>query len=343
MKKRTILLILIFILGMYTIGYCSDKISKTIFIANSYNPETFEWTRNEIKGIVVGLQRTGEEQGKEYSIINDTMDVFINSSGEALARESERILKRIKEEKPDIVITTDDDALHWIGLKIEDIPVVFSGINEDMQEYLKDPKLDTLKQPGHNITGVYQVVYAVESMDILKRINPDVKKFAVITDKSTTGIAVLKQLNSLQEKFSLKWEDTLVSDSFSVWQKKIKEWQDSVDAIVLITPNEITDDDGNSIDYKNVINWIVDNSRLPDITFWKVYVKEGIMAASADSDIKQGVYAGIMAGKILQGDDPGRMPIITPFHGARVLNGTRVKKLDLYVPLDILAHSEVLE
>ena len=42
-----------------------------------------------------------------------------------------RILQDIEAKQPDMVLTTDDDALTWVGLKVNDIPVVFNGVNGD--------------------------------------------------------------------------------------------------------------------------------------------------------------------------------------------------------------------
>ncbi|MFH2137491.1 MAG: ABC transporter substrate binding protein [Candidatus Omnitrophota bacterium] len=343
MKKIILVILTIIIVLTGVCAQAQEQPKKTVFIANSYNPENFEWTKNLTEGIISGLKNTGLIMGKDYNIISDTMDALINVSSESRAKEAARILSRIKEVKPDIVLVTDDDALQWIGLKIDNLPVVFNGVNENPTVYLSDIHLDSLKRPGHNVTGVYQTVYVEESINVLKRIKPDVKTFAVITDKSTTGTAVLGFMHILRNTFSLEWKDTLVSNSFPEWQKKINEWQGKVDAIALISANSVADKNGDNIHYSEIIAWIAKNSKLPDFAFWALYVQEGMMCSSADSDIKQGVYAGVMAGKILQGANPAEMPIVTPTSGTVTINGKRVKKLGLFVPFDMMVSSIVIE
>ncbi|QTA80807.1 putative ABC transporter, substrate-binding protein [Desulfonema limicola] len=336
--KKFLLLALTLVLSapVFTDGAEDKKIS--VYIANSYNPDTFGWTKEVVSGIITGFEKKGMVQGLDYKIITDTMDALVKTSETEMKKEADRILQEIKNIKPDIVITTDDDALKHIGLKIDNIPVIFNGVNGIPLEYLESPEIDSIEKPGHNITGVYQTTYFTQSLNLLKQFYPDIKTFAVITDELTTSIALIKDIEQQKNTLPLALKDTLVSEHFSKWKEKIMEWQDKVDCLFVFSNNSVKDDNGQVMMSKDVTEWIVENSKLPDTCPWAYQVNEGILVSASDSGTEQGLHAAYMAVQILNGTDPGSIPIITPPKGTPVINEKRAKKLKTVIPAEILSH-----
>jgi putative ABC transport system substrate-binding protein len=334
MKKWMVLLICVGMLWPFSApGAPGPK--YLIYIVNSYNPETFGWTVEENTGIIKGFEKQGLKQGIHYDVISATMDALVKSSKDEMKAEAARILADIKAKKPDLVMTTDDDALQWVGLKIEKTPVVFNGINE-IGDYVGLPQIDSLEKPGHNLTGVYQTTYFKQSLEFIQQLVPNAKTFAVITCKDTTSFALMKDLETQRENLPLAWKDKLMSEKFSEWQAKILEWQEKVDAIFVLSNNSVQDEQGNILPSKTVTEWIVEHSRLPDTVPWAYQVQEGILVSASDSGELQGVHAALLAAEILKGATPGSLSIMTPPNGVPVLNGKRAEKLKLTIPSDLL-------
>jgi putative tryptophan/tyrosine transport system substrate-binding protein len=309
-----------------------------IYLVNSYDPGSFGWTRDVIRGIVLGLANGGMNQGTDYQMVSETMDALTHTTTEQMQAQAERILGDIQARKPDLVLTTDDDAFARVGLALNDIPVVFNGVNGDPHRYLSSAKIDSIEKPGHNLTGVYQTTYYRQSLMLIKKLAPSVKTFATITDRSTTGKTLLKSLKAVDSaSLPLQWKDSLESDQFIQWKEKIEAWQNQVDVVFLLCANTVLDQQGNRMTMKQVIEWTAANSALPDTACWTEQVQNGILVSATDDGAQQGRFSAALALKILQGADPGELPITTPPNGVPALNLKRAKSLDISPPQDLMS------
>lgn len=100
-------------------------------------------------------------------------------------------------------------------------------------------------------------------------------------------------------------------------------------------------EEGNIVPPKSIVEWIVENSVLPDTCPWAYQVNDGILVSASDSGKEQGVKAADLAVKVLGGVKPGNLSIITPPNGVPVINESRAKKLKINIPQQVL--EEILE
>lgn len=309
-----------------------------LYVVDSYNPETFSWTREINSGIVQGLEKGGLKKGVDYQMFSETIDAYMNATPEKMEAQGNRILADIRAKKPDMVLTTDDDALVWVGLKLNDIPVVFNGVNGDPHKYLSSPKIYTIEKPGHNITGVYQTTYYQQSLSLIKKLVPSARNFAVITDTTTTGIILLDSLKKIDSgSLPLQWKDTFVSNQFPQWKEKLSAWQGQVDVLVLLSANAVYDEQGKLMTSEQAVSWITDNSSIPETSCWAYQVKSGILASATDDGVKQGEFSAMLVLKILEGVVPGDLAITTPPNGVPAINLARAKELEITVPQELMS------
>ena len=309
-----------------------------LYLVNSYDPKNFNWTRDVIGGIVQGLANGGLNQGIDYQMVNETIDALNHTPPEQMQIQANRILADIRARKPDLVLTTDDDALARVGLALDDVPVVFNGVNGDPRRYLTSARIDSIEHPGHNLTGVYQTTYYRQSLMLIKKLAPSANTFATITDKSTTGQTLLESLRAVDNALlPLQWKDSLESDQFAQWKEKIKAWQNQVDVVFLLSANTVLDQQGKRMTMKQVIEWTAANSVLPDTACWTEQVQDGILVSATDDGAQQGRISAALALKILQGADPGELPISTPPNGVPALNLARARSLGISPPQDLMS------
>jgi putative ABC transport system substrate-binding protein len=309
-----------------------------LYIANSYDHRSFGWTKDVIGGIVKGLANGGLKQGIDYQMVIETMDAFAHSTPEQMQFQADRILADIRARRPDLVLTTDDDALAKVGLALNDLPVVFNGVNGDPRRYLSSEKIDSIERPGHNLTGVYQTTYFRQSLLLVKKLAPSAVTFATITDRTTTGKALLESLKAVDRtSLPLQWKDGLESDQFIQWKEKIKAWQNQVDVVFLLSANGVLDQHGNRMTMKQVIEWTAANSALPDTACWTEEVQYGILVSATDDGGLQGRFSAALALEILQGAPPGELPISTPPNGVPALNLTRAKRLGIIPSQELMS------
>ena len=96
--------------------------------------------------------------------------------------------------------------------------------------------------------------------------------------------------------------------------------------------------------YQTVQRWCVENSRLPDGSFWIDRIHHGVLASSTISEREQGRAAGRLARAILvEGRAPSSLPIEPTRLGNPALNLARARQLGLSVRSGLLLSAEVVK
>lgn len=317
---------------------------KKIFVVSSYHRE-YLWSQETQMGLAASMLKhkylDNKKQGNQLSkkdfvqssraiVKKMWMDTKRKNSIAEIAQMTRKIVNTIHEFQPDIVLLGDDNASNYIGNQLLDseIPVVFWGINGIPLKY---GLLDSLKIPGHNITGVYQSGYLKESLELLKNLVPQAKTFAILACDSPTSRPKIKQIKALAEegKLPLKLVDTLSTNSFSQFKKETLRLANRVDAFFVLNHDTIKDAKGNYVDMMTVGKWYLKNIRKPEASHEGQFVKEGMLCAASDAGYNQGYEAFEMAAKILKGADPSRMEVTAPRRGPLMVNQERADMLGI--------------
>ena len=302
-----------------------------VYIVDSYDREAFVWTREISSGLNDGFK----ELGIEITSVVRTLDAYNNPTEEALRTVAAAILDEISRVRPDLVICTDDDALEYVGMRIDDTPVVFCGIN-NIGLYLETDRIGTIRYPGKNLTGVYQKIYYSESMNLLRQLVPDAETVAILTDRTTTSRYILEDLEAAGDNLPLRIEDIVVSSDYGDWRNALERWHSDVDTVFLISANAVYDRGRLMSEFETLARFRED-SGLPDMACWAYQVEGGILVSAADDGTNQGYYAAIKAAMILDGHHPGDLPITAPYSGVPALNLKRAEDLGIQVLPNLLA------
>ncbi|MCG8082825.1 MAG: hypothetical protein JAY73_17610, partial [Candidatus Thiodiazotropha taylori] len=100
---------------------------------------------------------------------------------------------------------------------------------------------------------------------------------------------------------------------------------------------------GDDVDYEVIQRWIVENSKLPDFSFWQTRVERGTLCAVAVSGYEQGLLAGDMARKILQDRvSPADLPTIPSSEGQPMISLARARSLGLKPDVDLLLNTKAI-
>ena len=322
--------------------------SKTkIFVVSSYHRE-YLWSQDTNKGLCAALKDFGfigtDAQVEAFTkddlletenlvIQKAWMDTKRKNKKDEIAAATAKIVDEINAFHPDLVFLGDDNAVNFIGAHLVNtqVPVVFWGVDFNPLVYRY---LDSMEHPGHNVTGVYQSGYFKESLEILKKLFPDLKTFAVLSDGSETGRAKSKVIAKLAKEGQLPFQlaDQVATNSFSEWQDRALELQPRVDAIFVVNHGSLKDDNGASVDSLKAGAWYLANIRKPEASPEKQFVQEGMLLSVDDSGFKQGYEAGRIADLILhQKKSPADIPVITPTRGAVIINRQRAAMLGVNV------------
>ena len=326
----------------------ADK--KRILVIDSYHRE-YLWSKGTNEGFSAGMLKFGyfdsqsqieEYMQKDYVETSTAihkrmwMDTKRKSSNREVEEISKKVFKGAREFNPDIIVLGDDNAAKYIGNLFLDSqkPVVFWGVNNTPVKY---GLVDNIKTPGHNITGVYQSGYYAESLELLKTIEPDVKTFAVLSDKTSSGRSHAKKISLLSQEGALpvKLLETVSTNDYELWKRKALDLQKGVDAFFIAQYSGLMDSKGNYVPIEEVSQWYVSNISIPEASMG-IFVKNGMLCAAEDSGYNQGYEAAHIVHDILaNGADPATYQPRAPKRGPLMVNKQRARMLGIKLTKDM--------
>ncbi len=339
------------------VGWCGENAgagAKTAAALFSYHPG-FWVVEDEDMGLLQGLDRFGYIEGQNIVIHRYYMDTKrANKTVEDQEAAADAILNQIQSINPDILFIYDDDALRHIGGKLldTDLPIVFAGVNllPTMPDYAwkKDGSFtalaDSLERPGHNITGVQERVHFSAGFQLLHRIVPQAKTALFLSDNSLIGTELIRTAGgegALDNPF-ITIAKKAYTDSFETLKELILDYQDKVDSIVLFLPWTLEDQDGHHVPQEQVVRWMLQNSKRPGIAYLDILAEEGYLCGVAVDMAKQGLYSGILGGRILKGENPSGMPVLDPVANRIMINLARARQLGIDIPFQIFEDADVI-
>jgi len=314
MKKKVLFFLLVLITTLWS---CTKERAKKVFVVFSYHPE-FSWVISENGGIDEVFE------GKKLEVERFYMDTKRKTGLEWMKQVSDSAIARIETFKPDVLMVFDDNACEWVAKHYvnTDLPVVFAGMNNEPSDY---------GFPAENVTGVIERIPFYDIISFLKTLVPEVQSVAFISDDSPTSEGIEDNLKELELPVDVA--EIVATNDFREWKAKIVEWQDKVDAIGVLTFNTITDTlTGESLKPEKVIDWIVENNKIPDFASFEFGVEYGLLCGATSPASAQSIVAAEMALKILGGVKPADLEIVNPENVIKLLNTKRAEQLGIYIP-----------
>lgn len=277
MRDRVIILISFFIVFFIAKPSLAINGHKNILVIHSYH-QGMAWTDSVSKGLMDVL---GDNDEIEIYFRDLDYRRFFSKN---YINEMSRIARIMSDEKQfDVIVVSDNAALNFI-LKYGDtfypgVPVVFCGINNFSKEMLQ----------GHsNYWGLAETIDYDGILLAIKKIFPTRKNLYVINDNSLTGRMLESELDlvlpSYDDYFNIDYTEEFNLEDIYNKAKLL----DKDDVIFLLLANR--DDSGVHISYKTFIKKLHKITEAPIFSFWDAYLGEGVIG-----------------GKILKGDEQGRI------------------------------------
>ncbi len=309
------------------------KDRKKVLVLHSYH-EDYTWLKEVDKGILSGLAEERFDPNKNINLQYFYMDTKRKTSEKWKREISAKAIEKIKTWQPDLVIATDDNAQKYVVAKMKDSGTnfVFLGVNADPKAY---KFIDSMDNPGGKVTGSIERARFEQSIKLLKRLSPGARKIAIACDDGPTGASVVKRILSKASELDIEVVASRRIGNFSEWKNYISSVQDKADALLVVVYFTLKDNKGNAVSGDEVLNWTINNSKLPDIGFWSWAVEGGLLASEAISGYQQGHYAATVGSYVLMGQSPGDFPVDKPQRGELCINMARAKMLGIDVPADL--------
>jgi len=293
----------------------------------------FRWSDGQLNGFREGL----DMPAADFRVVR--MDVKRNSTvaaKQAIAQEVEALMRQWA---PDLVYTSDDDALTYIAVphRGEALPFVFSGVNKSLADHGIEG--------APNIVGVLEQEHFTQSVNLARQIDPRCRRIAVVGDLGPQWPPVIARIRERMSELpgcELVWIKQ--SDTFAAFQQSVLAAQTEADLLVQLGVFALKDERGENVLYTEVQRWVCEHSRLPDISFWIDRVFHGVLASVTVSERAQGRAAGVLARRVLvDGASPASLVSEPTVKGHPAVNLTRAQDIGLAVNSSVLLASEVVQ
>jgi putative ABC transport system substrate-binding protein len=195
-----------------------------------------------------------------------------------------------------------------------------------------------MDRPGHNVTGIYQPGYYRESLQLLKKVVPAVKTFAVLTDDTAAGRSHYKAIEYLakQGALPLKLVETVITGDYETFKARALKLQSTVDAFFIAQYSSLRDKNGDYVSAYDVAKWYLANIKVPEAAEQGQFVRQGMLCGADDSGYNQGFEAVAVADDILsRGVNPATYATRAPKRGTLIANRQRAAMLGIVLTKDM--------
>lgn len=303
---------------------------RKVLVVHSYHHE-YEWVATVNRGIEMAILPSNTTVEYYY------MDTKRHTDAAWMQKAGQEVMTLIDEWQPDVVLTVDDNAQECVGRHLvgrERPAVVFCGVNAEAEAY---------GYPASNVTGVLERLHFNESLAFFKKLCPAARRVVLLSDDSSTSRGVVNYVKTLP-KGVLEVVDMVMPATFKEWKQAVEYYGDQVDAIAVYTYHTVKPDEGEQLSMvpREVMEWTVQNSKVPIIGFLVFSVDDGSLCGVLESGVEQGQLAGQMAVEILNGKRPADLPIVIGIHGQTMVNMKMADRLGLKLDPEVLGQANMI-
>lgn len=271
---------------------------RQVLVLHSYH-KGFKWTDDISRGIASSLNEQGIGTRIHYEYMDTKRVAGPRYTG--LLRETYRL--KFRAMKFRVIIASDNDAFDFLLSYRDDLfpgtPVVFCGVNDFEPSQLHGARL---------FTGVNESADLAATFDLALRLHPSVRRIVVINDTTTTGRIMHRKISSLLPSLRRRVELTfLEAVTIAEIRKELAKLESN--SLVFFTLF-FQDSKGRFLEYDEAISLLAPLCPVPIYGVWDFYLGNGIVGGMLTSGFSQGKAAARIAGRILEGEAPQRIPVV---------------------------------
>jgi ABC-type uncharacterized transport system, periplasmic component len=241
------------------------------------------------------------------------------------------ICQKFVAEKYDLIIAIATPSAQAALGETKDIPIVFSAVTDPMAAKL----VNSLEAPGGNVTGTSDAVSAERIMKLALEITPDIKTIGALYNSSeVNSVSVINDLKEFAAKNGLTVVEAPVMNSSEV-QQSATYLAGKVDAVFSPIDNTVAST-------MPIISKTLIDAKIPFYVGADSMVKDGGLATYGINYKILGQETGKMAAKVLNGTDPGTIPVMTMKDMDIYINKNTADKIGVTFPQTVLDKATVL-
>ena len=238
---------------------------------------------------------------------------------------------------PDLIVASSAPVLAALKEATRTVPIVFCLVIDPVGMGF----VISLARPGGNITGFTPFEFPIigKWLDTLKEIDPGIRRIAFMFNPQTAPYypVLLREFRAGAASLAAELLATPVRDEAEMGEA-ITALAREPGGGLIVAPEPFT------ITRRGLIVTLVERHRLPVISSFRQFVKEGALISYGPNTVDIVRRSASYVDRILKGEKPADLPVQEPTKFELAINLKTAKALGLEVPPSLLARAdEVIE
>ena len=268
-----------------------------------------------------GMSELGWVDGKDY--------IVDARYGEASGNNSMQLAADVVAARPDVILTSSDDAIRALMKATQTIPIVFATATDPLA--LGAAK--SLQRPGGNATGLAGLrgPISAKGVQLLKEAFPKVSHIGMFFDPTDSmgGAVITKEIMAVADRLGLRITRIEVNSAKDMAAAVRRGTGLGCQAFVVV-------DGFLFISQRKALTESINRSRLPAVYARTEYAEAGGLMSYAVPTVDSFRHAASYVDKILKGANPGDLPIEQATKFELVVNMRTAKAAGIAVPTSLL-------
>lgn len=275
------------------------------------------------EGVIAGLKKAGYTEGKNLTIL------FQN--GQADQSKLATMSQQLVDNKADVLVGIATPAAQALANTTHSMPIVLGAVTDPVSANL----VQSLKEPGGNITGVSDKAPVKAQFQLAKKLLPKAKTVGMLYSSSEDNSKYqVAEATKIADELGYTVKKYAVPSTNEISQT-VQVMSQSVDFIYVPLDNTIANAMASVVAEAN-------KSKTPIIPSVDTMVEQGGLATVGINQKELGIKTGEMVAAILNGDSkPATMPVYTFSDGDVVVNQKQAKLLGITIPETILKKAKI--
>lgn len=319
--KRSALLITLLAVSLMTFG-CSNAKSSTA-APTSETPATGETIEIGITQIVehpsLDLIRSGIEAALKDQGFDTAANLKIDyQNAQGNMENTQLIAQKFNDKKKKLVIAITTPSAQAAFQSVKEVPVIFSAVT--------DPKGAGLEAKG--ITGVSDMTPIKKQLELLKKLLPNAKTVGMVYNTGEQNSVVqVEMAKTIAKDLGLEIVSTGVSNTNDMPQ--------AIDQVLSKSDVFYAHVDNSLATAFTLLAEKASSANIPIIGAVEDYVKNGALATDGIDNYDIGYQTGLMAAKILKGENIDNLPIETVANTKLIISKKVVAQFKIAVPKEL--------
>lgn len=321
MKKVALITVVLSLSLILLLTGCSKKqmvqdLKPSIGIIQYVEHQALDASR---EGFLAALESKGYKDGEQ--IVID----YQNAQGDQANLST--IGDRFVSKKVSLILAISTPAAQSVAGKTKEIPILGTAITDYEVARLVTSK----EKPGTNVSGTTDMNPVQEQIELLARLAPDAKTIGLLYTSSEDNSVLQAQIaKKAIENLGLKYTEITISNSNEV-QQATQAIVHQADAIYIPTDNIFSS-------AMPLVHGVTSQSQTPVVCGESGMVEAGGLATLAINYYELGYQTGLMAARILEGEQISTMPIESTVDFNFTINGEIAQEIGVSIPEDLMQY-----